>query len=443
MRRRLQVAAYWGALLLIVIGSGVLAWSADRVHRVFDLTRAARFTLDASSAAVLDELPGPLQVTVYLPPNDPQRERVADFLGIYTRHKPDFAVTFADPAGRSTIVRSGQVQASEVIFAYREREERAVQLSERDVTNALARLARGGEQWVVFLGGHGERRAARHANHDLSIWAERLEDRGFKVREHLLSTHAAVPANTQVLVIASPTLAYLPGESVFVAEHLGRGGNLLMFNEPDAPATLRAPEDVVGVRRRPGTIIDPLTLARGIDNPAWTMVESYARHRALAGFSVLTVYPYAAALEPVAAPAWKRTVLLPTADKAWTETGELRGNVGLDADEKARGPFTLGVALTRPRPGGEGEQRVIVVGDGDFLSNAYAGNGGNLLLGTRLIEWLSADDTLVDVAVRTTEDNELMLERWQMGVIGFGFLIALPAALALNGALLWWRRRHA
>ena len=41
-----------------------------------------------------------------------------------------------------------------------------------------------------------------------------------------------------------------------------------MFNEPDAPATLRALEDVVGVRRLPGTIIDPLTLPRGIDNPA-------------------------------------------------------------------------------------------------------------------------------------------------------------------------------
>ena len=122
------------------------------------------------------------------------------------------------------------------------------------------------------------------------------------------------------------------------------------------------------------------------------MVESYARHHALTGFSVLTVYPYAAALEPVTAPSWKRTVLLPTADKAWTETGELHGNVGLDADEEARGPFTLGLALTRRRPSGEGEQRVIVVGDGDFLSNTYAGNGGNLLLGTRLIEWLSADD---------------------------------------------------
>jgi hypothetical protein len=86
-------------------------------------------------------------------------------------------------------------------------------------------------------------------------------------------------------------------------------------------------------------------------------------------------------------------------------------------------------------------QRVVMVGDGDFLSNTYLGNGGNRELGIRLVEWACANDSLVEVTSVPAPDRELALKPWQVAIMGGGFLIGLPLAFLLNGLSLWWRRR--
>jgi ABC-type uncharacterized transport system involved in gliding motility auxiliary subunit len=138
---------------------------------------------------------------------------------------------------------------------------------------------------------------------------------------------------------------------------------------------------------------------------------------------------------------WEASRLIQSGDKAWSETQELSGNVGYDAENDYLGPLPVALALSRTH--GEDEQRVIVVGDGDFLANAYLHNSGNQDLGVRFIEWLSQDNLMVDVASRTAIDNRLELKNWHKAVIGFSFLIVLPIAFSLNGLLIWWRRRRA
>ena len=98
----------------------------------------------------------------------------------------------------------------------------------------------------------------------------------------------------------------------------------------------------------------------------------------------------------------------------------------MDEGQDRRGPFSLATAFTRKH--GEREQRVVVVGDGDFLSNSYVGNGGNLNLGLNLVNWLAADEGLVNIPPRTAPDTELKLSRDDSLLIGFGFLFVLPAA---------------
>jgi ABC-type uncharacterized transport system involved in gliding motility auxiliary subunit len=102
------------------------------------------------------------------------------------------------------------------------------------------------------------------------------------------------------------------------------------------------------------------------------------------------------------------------------------------------------VALERERasPTGPGRQRIVVVGDGDFLSNTYLGNAGNLEFGTAIINWLSHDDALISIPVRNAPDQRLVLSRLDALVIGVGSLFALPGGLALTGVVVWWRRRR-
>ena len=83
----------------------------------------------------------------------------------------------------------------------------------------------------------------------------------------------------------------------------------------------------------------------------------------------------------------------------------------------------------------------MVLGDGDFLSNAYLGNGGNLNLGMNIVNWLAHDDAFIAIPVKTAPDLSLNLSQTRYAVIGAGFLVVIPAMLAGSGLLIWLRRR--
>ncbi|OZB72523.1 MAG: ABC transporter, partial [Lysobacterales bacterium 13-68-4] len=103
----------------------------------------------------------------------------------------------------------------------------------------------------------------------------------------------------------------------------------------------------------------------------------------------------------------------------------------------------FGFALTRLSPSPtKREQRAAVIGDGDFLSNTYLGNGGNRALGERVFDWLLGDDTLVDLPPRGAPDRFLQLSQAGLNAVTFGFLALLPLLLLLGGGLVVWRRRR-
>ncbi|HJP97442.1 MAG TPA: ABC transporter, partial [Rhodanobacteraceae bacterium] len=86
-------------------------------------------------------------------------------------------------------------------------------------------------------------------------------------------------------------------------------------------------------------------------------------------------------------------------------------------------------------------QRVVVVGDGDFLSNAYLGDAGNLALGERVIDWLLGDDALASLPA-AAPDTMLKPTHAALGVLTYGYLVALPLMLILIGIAITWRRRR-
>ena len=94
-----------------------------------------------------------------------------------------------------------------------------------------------------------------------------------------------------------------------------------------------------------------------------------------------------------------------------------------------------------PRPGAR-EQRVVVIGDGDFLSNSYLGNGGNRDFGTRVFDWLLADDALINVPEPAAEDRTITLSEGGLAIISFGFLLGVPILLAGSGLWIWRQRRR-
>jgi len=427
--------AYAARGLAVLVVAGMLLATVTRRHQGADWSSSGRHTLTAASVAALTALDAPLAVTVYLPQQHAGRERAQELVARYQRHRADITLRFVAPESAPDTMRADNLREGEMAIEAGPRREFIKVYSEREFTNALARLARPGEQWLAFVTGHGERSPSRGANFDVSDWAVVLARRGLKAQELNLAAQGAIPDNTTLLVIASPQLDYLPGEVALIDAWLARGGALLWLMEPDTPASLAPLAAALGITRDAATIVDPATARLGIDNAAVAVVTTYAKASAVANFDATVLFPYASPLRAVGANGWRAEPLFTTSAQAWGESGPLTGAVERDAADLP-GPLTLAQALTRR------QQRAIVVGDGDFLSNTYVGNGGNRDLGVRLVEWLTQNDTLIEIESKPAPDTTLELKRWQIAVIAFGFLFVLPGAFAANGLLWWWRRRR-
>ncbi len=439
-RLRLRLTSA-GFVALLLASAGLVLWLARDYHLRLDWSAAGRNSLSEASVVLLGRLDQPVAITAYATGRQELRKGIGEFIARYQRHKPDITLAFVDPDTEPTRVRAAGVRVDgELVVAYGGREEHLDRLTEEALTQLLARLARGGERWIVFLSGHGERSPERQANHDLSTFAAQLKRRGLIARAVALGDGTEIPRNTSVLVIAGPAKRLLTGEVRKIEAHIEAGGNLLWLADPGPLQGLEPLAERLGIEFRPGMVVDATSQALTGSSPAFYVATRYPPHPALKGFDLMTLFPESAALHVQAPNGWQAQTLVETSAEAWAESSWPAKAVRFDAGADLRGPLTLGVTLTREVEGRA--QRVTVLGDGDFLSNTFLGNGGNLELGLNLINWTASDEAQVNVPPRTAPDTRLDLSPTAQSLLAALFLIGLPLVLAGAGVAIWWRRRR-
>ena len=439
-------------VVLITCLAVLLGWLSTRYEWQYDWTRSGRHTLATASVEVLHKMQGPVDITAYAREEPGLREIISKIVARYQRVKPDIKLHFVNPDAVPDEVRKLGVSVNgELVIHYQNRSQHVHSDSEEEFTNALQRLARGSERWLAFTEGHGERSPLGQANYDLGNWVVQLNNRGFKTQPINLADIQAVPENTQVLVIAGPQVDLLPGEVKLIVDYIDGGGNLLWLLDP--PGKLFNLDDVaakLNIKAAQGTIIDFAGRLIGLDDPTIVLETAslYPPNPATTDFGLTTFFPTATAITTGEDSEWQVTPLLSTGDHTWLETGKLEGEVSYDEGVDQIGPLNIGISLEREkkfdRDGGNTTsktQRVVVIGDGDFLSNTYVANSGNMELGIRIMNWLSNDDDFISIPAHYASDTQLDLSPLAASIIGFGFLIILPLLLLLTGFAIWWRRR--
>jgi ABC-type uncharacterized transport system involved in gliding motility auxiliary subunit len=390
---------------------------------------------------VLSRLQEPLHITSFAPESAELRNRISEIIERYKRYRPDISFTFVNPDKQPELVRQLGIQAmGELRLEYQGRAENLKTISEDAISNTIQHLLLGGERWVGVVQGHGERSTDGRANHDLGGFGNELRRKGYKLQNINLSATVEIPHNISLLIIASPQVAYLQQEVDKVIDYVESGGNLLWLLEPDADQGLGKLRSKLGLKVLPGTIVDANAASYRLQDPTMAIVSNYPKHPATASFSLVTLFPHAAALLAMDASGWESTPLLTTLAGSWNETDELTGKISRNQEQgEIAGPLDIGIAFSREQKGSN--QSVMVIGDGDFLSNSFLGNGGNLDLGVNIIRWLSSDIQLLDIPARTAPDLQLDLTTTQSSVIGLGFLVVLPLLFISVGITIWWRRR--
>jgi ABC-type uncharacterized transport system involved in gliding motility auxiliary subunit len=444
--------------LLFLVAVGLVAWLSTQYSAQFDWTASHRHTLSEASRKVLDLVKAPVSITAYARENQQVREPIRDLVDRYSHYKKDLSLQFVNPDTQPEKVRQMGIQVDgELVIEYQGRSEKIQEAGETSLTNALQRLATAEERTIVFIEGHGDRSPLGKANHDLQQFADELKRKGFTIAAANLATTPLIPDNADVLVIAGPRTNLLPGEVKLIGDYLSKGGNLWWLADPGALHGLEPLAKQLGISFLPGVVVDASTQLLGIDDPTFALVSDYPPHAITQGFQQMTMFPSAAAMEQVEKSDFEKEPLLATLARSWTELGPIEGKIAFDADKGERqGPLDLGYAVTRPlhpessdkdvdqeksAASTPSEQRIVVVGDGDFLSNTYLGNGGNLELGINMVQWLSRGDALINIPAKIAPDGKLQLSPFASGTIAVGFLFILPLLLIGIGAWVWFKRR--
>lgn len=442
-RQRLQAWVHHGIFVALLVAAVALAAYLAREYRVeHDLTRAHRNTVSAATLDVLKQLSGPVNITAYAMARDARGDhlhrRIEEFLLPYQRAKPDIRLTLVDPREQPKAAAEAGVRGPvEMVVEYQRRTERVTEFNERAFASVLMRLARGAERLVMWLDGHGERRLNGIGNHDLGEFGRQLEARGFRLSALNLALAQEVPANTAVLVIASPQVDLLPAEVRKIADYLKAGGNLLWLLDPEPLRGLAPVAEMLGLVLTPGVVVDPAAAQLNAP-PTLAVAAVYGKHAVTDGFNLITVFPQARQIEVIESETWRARPLVEAAPRGCVKAGKPEGNC--DPKRDTAGPVTIATAFERAV--GDRQQRVVVVGNGSFLSNTFIGNGGNRALGANMVNWLAGDDSLITIQPRETTDSRIDIDQSALYLIAFSFLIALPLLFLVTGAVIWWRRRR-
>lgn len=446
----------WFFVVLFLMLVVLLGYLASEYRIAKDITQANRNILTQGSVNVLKQMKAPVNITVFATKDDASngdvfRKGIVDFVARYQRDKKDIKLKFVNPSEEPKLAQDAGVKVDgEVVVEYQKRVEHITPpFAEQEFTNLLVRLSRTNQQAVMYLDGHGERNLLGVKNHDLGEFGKQLESKGFKFANPDLTIAQSVPRNGAMLVVASPQVDVSDIEAQKIKAYLEAGGNLLWLLDDNDFKGMQAVADYLGLTVSPGVVLDMASAQYGADARV-AFASLYGEHPITTNFMLRTLFPESHEVNAVGTDenGWKVSKLVEVAPNGWLSAEKLAKGAKPVFNEKTdkRGPINVGVALERVY--GKKGQRVVVMGNANFLSNTFITNGGNLDLGVNIVNWLAGDDNLITIQPMPLKDINVSIPDTDQGrlvawTVFHSFQYFIPLGFMIAGLYFWWKRRRA
>jgi len=452
------------AVLAILVGLNYLVIRRDKQ---WDLTATKSFTLADETTKVLNNLKGPVKVTVYDQPGGFPRFR--DALTRYELASKNVSVEYVDADRQPARVRQDDVlNYGTVVLAYNGRKEHVMSDREQEITNAFVKVTTGRSMKAYFIEGHGEKNSTGVERTGYSSALDVLKRDNFVVDKLVLAQTPEVPKDASVIIIAGPTADFLPLEIDAIRKYLRAGGKALFMLDPVVGKTMHPIPNLEGLLKEWDVTMghDVVLDVSGIGQMLGTGPEvpvitpPYTNHPITRDFTTMTAYPLAQSVSGQAGanPNQSAQDLLKTGDRSWSEhdTKSLLDGGKVSLDEAAgdhKGPITIGLTLSEDardasEPSkaagltpGKPQTRIAVIGDSDFASNAASGVAGNSDLFVNINNWLTQQEDLISIHPRDEGDRRISLSADQQRRIAWMSLLLLPGLVLASGVWSWSRRR--
>lgn len=328
---------------------------------------------------------------------------------------------------------------------------------ESEISAAIKRLVMDELPVVGFVSGHGERNSNSTQDRGYkTITQEKtfrysMINQGFDFKEIDLSK--PIPENINILIIAEPRQAYNDQELSNLHAYIASGRNMMLAGEPGQEAIFNRIASPLGVTLEPGVLVkkqealqpDLLTLkpTKAGEDFSYYLKPMTRREE------VVTMSGTAGILVSPQSQFQSKVLFASDTTGTWNELENLnfidsRPLLNTTAGELEGSRPTV-VALSRKV--GQKEQKILVTGDADWISNSELFikrnqvNASNFSLVSAAFSWLSDGEVPVDMRLPDSIDKSLRIgeKSWTYFELLIKYII--PMGMLGAGLIIWIRRR--
>jgi len=467
--RQTKYGAYMGVYILVIIGVlGAVNFLANRYDKSYDSTANKQFSLSDQTEKIVKNLKN--DVTIYYFDDQSRFPAGRDLLDRYSAMSPKLHLQFIDPVRKKAQAQAaGYRRDVTVLINSNGRNEEAKSLTEEEVTGALIRSQKTGERNVCYLTGAGEHTIDEEQSNSFSLQKQLLERDNYKARSIKLAPGAPAEAGKQVtigqaaptgnievpkdclaVVVGGPQGDYPKPVVDALQKYVEGGGHALFMLDStmklgrDQPASDN-PELVKmlsgwGVTANKDLVLD-LSGVGGMfgAGPEISFIMQYESHPITRPLRLPAALPLARSLDVKSA--GKATVekLFGTSEDSLA-VDSIGAGGAIDPKKGKKGPHTLAAAGTIS---GSPAGRFVVVGDVGWAENRAMGSRslGNRDLFMNTINWLTADEDLISIRPKSTEDRPLNMTNQKVNMLFWLSVIVFPLGVVAFGMATWWKRR--
>lgn len=334
--------------------------------------------------------------------------------------------------------------------------------SEAEITAAIKKMI-APPPTVAFIKGDGEREISSSGDRDYSNFSTEkysraaLINQGFDVCEIDISHGDTIPSQINIVVLAEMKTPFTEKGNKVLEEYLNRGGNLFVLTDTGRHDVMNPFLAQFGIQMEdyqlaqssaadfsPDLILSKATKESG--KLTFGFKDDFTRYKlrvsmpgcvALTAFDTKDGFQYTPMLETDAQGVW--------IEKEQTDLKENTVECNASAEEKEQ-TYITAYALSRPMK--DKEQRIIISGDADCLSNTeltisregYMSGNFNMIIES--FRWLSGGEFPIDVRRPQCTDNKFLIGVKDIDTMKIVFMIIIPAILLLMGVGIWFFRRR-
>ncbi len=329
-----------------------------------------------------------------------------------------------------------------------------------NVSAAFKRLQQNELPRLLFTTGNLERSIQKTGQREYSFFTKEIKNRislinlGFDC-DSIDLEHQDIPNGITAMIISDPKTTLSATTQAKISSYLAKGGNAVFLGEPEKQNILNPILNEVGAQFNQGTLVEvsanetPDLIMAMITKEGFSLSDNYIRERErlAAGKPVVqgglgmrgTV-----AVSPTGDTDFKPFHILKTdsARATYNKMGKLVIDSVPPVFNAAQGDsrqenYTTVLGLSRQKDGRQ--QRIIVAGDADFLSNLKFGSG---YFSVSLFSWLDSNKWPIYTVSPAPLDVLLTLSNTAAETQRFVSLYIIPIVIVLIGIIVLIRRKR-